>query len=254
MGDSTQLKRFAQYRAAADLRGGEAEDQYSGWFGDESGQTIDTSMPQFTRRYAGLGGQGPDIANWVIIDPDPAAVSFIDVLELTSHSLLTTFRSLDLGGATIFNQLGNFKVFAGSLVASQASTAGIADQVTTELSRLRPDWAGPGTVAPDREIIRQVEAVLDRFPLTAPMPATEVEEDDGSVALRWIAHDTSRSVSLVFTGNRSVTIVRATLDPPHSRSRIVSIDDEIEFASVFQEVQNLGILNAQIAAQTEEQL
>jgi hypothetical protein len=112
----------------------------------------------------------------------------------------------------------------------------VADRVASELGRLRPEWAGPGSVSPSKELIQQVELVLDRLPSEAPMPHIEVEEEDGSVALRWIGSNKKRSFSLVFRGNGRVTGVLATVDPPQSKSWSAQVTDEIRIASEFEDV------------------
>jgi hypothetical protein len=128
------------------------------------------------------------------------------------------------------------KATAGELLRVPSRALTLADRITSELGRLRPEWAGPGSVLPSQELIQQVELVLDRLPLKASMPQIEVEEEDGSVALRWIAPNKKRSFSLVFRGNGRVTGVLATVDPPQSKSWSAQVTDEIRIASEFEDV------------------
>jgi hypothetical protein len=123
-----------------------------------------------------------------------------------------------------------------SVLSRMCRSATVADQVTSELARLPPAWAGPGSVSSSKNLIQEVESVLDRLPLNVPMPQIEVEEEDGSVALRWIYSNKMQCFSLVFRGNGRVTGVLATVNPPQSRSWSAPIADEIRIASELEDV------------------
>ncbi|NWG26607.1 MAG: hypothetical protein HXY30_19680 [Pseudorhodoplanes sp.] len=106
------------------------------------------------------------------------------------------------------------------------------DAVSFELSKLAPGWAGPDSHAPKAETIRDVVQVLSRLPKNIAMPVIEVEEEDGSVSLRWLAVDKLSSLSLVFRGNGRFTAVYATVDPPKSRPWSVNVIDEIKLTAL----------------------
>ncbi|MCP1931788.1 hypothetical protein [Bradyrhizobium elkanii] len=110
-----------------------------------------------------------------------------------------------------------------------AETAG--DRIVRELGRIKDGWAGPGTVAPSATMLADVEAVVAHLLANAKMPSIEVDEEDGSVALRWVAASRNQSFSLVFRGNGKVSGVLATIDPPRSKSWSLTVNDEIQIAS-----------------------
>jgi hypothetical protein len=131
--------------------------------------------------------------NWVV--PAASVVSFRDALSDKPTRIAWTGSVY--GGVRI-HDLRRWLASRSRTIAAydNASIPTVADQVTSELARLRPEWAGPGSVPPSSELIRQVETVLDRLPVKARMPQIEVEEEDGSVALRWIAPDKLEQISL----------------------------------------------------------
>ncbi len=117
----------------------------------------------------------------------------------------------------------------------------IADKVVLELGKLKDGWAGEGSIAPSKATIKDVGAVLDLLPINAAMPLVEVEEDDGTVSLRWLASDGQRSFSLVCRGAGRVTGVVATIDPPRSSPWSADISDEVKIASKLEEQIASGI-------------
>lgn len=118
----------------------------------------------------------------------------------------------------------------------------IADRVARELESLKDGWAGAGSIAPSADIVSEIESVLDRFPSNALMPSIEVEEDDGSVAIRWIAADGASSFALVFRGRGKVVGISATANPPRSVSWVADVSDEIRLARVFEEASTYKII------------
>jgi hypothetical protein len=138
---------------------------------------------------------------------------------------------------------GSFALGA-NLTTLSANGATIADRVALELYRLENGWAGSGSIAPSDHIIEDVGAVLDRLPSNASMPHIEVEEDDGSVALRWIASDKLSSFALVFQGNGSVIGVSATINPPRSTSWTAKVSDEIRLAAAFENAPTYEVLTS----------
>ncbi|MDI2109516.1 MULTISPECIES: hypothetical protein [Bradyrhizobium] len=125
------------------------------------------------------------------------------------------------------------------VVRSTEST--IADKVVLELARLKNGWAGEGSMAPPKATIKDVGAVLDLLPISAAMPLVEVEEDDGTVSLRWLASDGQRSFSLVCRGSGRVTGVVATINPPRSSPWSAAVSDEVQIASKLEEQIASGI-------------
>jgi hypothetical protein len=116
-----------------------------------------------------------------------------------------------------------------------ASTSTVGDRIVSELGRIKDGWAGEGTVAPTNQIVTDVESAIERLPVFAKMPAIEIDEEDGTVALRWLAQDRNSSLSLVFRGNKRVTGVFATIAPPRSTTWSFSVSEEIQIAKQFDE-------------------
>ncbi|MGY3035923.1 hypothetical protein ACVIIV_005093 [Bradyrhizobium sp. USDA 4354] len=106
----------------------------------------------------------------------------------------------------------------------------VADKIVRELGRVRDGWAGPGTVAPSKRVLADVETVAMRLPLNLKTPLIDIDEEDGSVALRWIAADKESSFSLVFRGNGKVLGVLATIEPPRSVSWSLGVREEVQIA------------------------
>jgi hypothetical protein len=110
----------------------------------------------------------------------------------------------------------------------------VADRVVVELIDLDNDWAGPDSVRPSDQVVRDIEKVLDALPLATRDPLIEIEED-GSVSLRWIDIHRSKSLSLIFRGNSRVSVVAATISPPRSRTWSAVIDDETKLFAILDE-------------------
>jgi hypothetical protein len=115
------------------------------------------------------------------------------------------------------------------------TTSAVSDRIVSELGRIKDGWAGEGTVAPAAQTISDVEMAVERIPVSAKMPAIEIDEEDGTVALRWVAEDRSSSFSLVFRGNGRATGVIATIDPPRSSTWGFAVSEEIQIAKQFDE-------------------
>jgi hypothetical protein len=118
---------------------------------------------------------------------------------------------------------------------SVATAKTAADKIVGELGRIKDGWAGPDTVAPSKAVLDDVETVAMRLPSNLKMPAIDVDEEDGSVAIRWLAEDRSRSFSLVFRGNARVSGVFATIEPPRSVSWSLGVAEEVQIASKLEE-------------------
>jgi hypothetical protein len=79
------------------------------------------------------------------------------------------------------------------------------EQVVKEVGRLRADWAGEGSKAPTREVLRDLEQVACYLlPAKVRRPEVEVDVDDGFVTLVWMSGDRKRMFSLNFHGMGSV--------------------------------------------------
>jgi hypothetical protein len=117
----------------------------------------------------------------------------------------------------------------------------VADKIVRELGRVKDGWAGPGTVAPSKRVLADVETVAMRLPLNLKTPTIDIDEEEGSVALRWIAADKESSFSLVFRGNGKVLGVLATIEPPRSVSWSLGVREEVQIAFKLEEnlVRNL---------------
>jgi hypothetical protein len=111
----------------------------------------------------------------------------------------------------------------------------VAEQISSSLGRLKDNWAGPGSVAPTDKIIQQVSSVVGHLPSLSKMPSIEVEDDDGTVSLRWVALDRKKSFSLVFRGKGRVTAIFATAEPPASKAWSAEVTDEISLAGKLDE-------------------
>lgn len=88
---------------------------------------------------------------------------------------------------------------------SSGSHPGMAQKVVRELGRLTDGWAGPDSVAPSANILRDIQLVASSLPSSTRTPDAEVDPDDGSVVLRWMQEGALRSFSLTFVGQGGVT-------------------------------------------------
>jgi hypothetical protein len=79
-----------------------------------------------------------------------------------------------------------------------------ADQISRELGRLEAGWAGPGSLAPSDQAIRDFELVAPLLPLATVPPSVEVDESDGYISMRWRRTPGGASFTLVFNGKREV--------------------------------------------------
>ncbi|MGY4237295.1 hypothetical protein ACVIIW_006242 [Bradyrhizobium sp. USDA 4449] len=154
-------------------------------------------------------------------------------LSVSSSTCTHTLAKPARGFARYFSSVGTEQLLIidqkdekPSLIAAET----VADRVVRELGRIKDDWAGPGTVAPSKRVLSDVEAVAMRLPSNLKMPAIDVDEEDGSVAIRWVAENRSRSFSLVFRGNGKVSGVLATIEPPRSSSWSLGVGEEIKIA------------------------
>ncbi|RXH15150.1 hypothetical protein EAS54_18865 [Bradyrhizobium guangzhouense] len=111
----------------------------------------------------------------------------------------------------------------------------LAERVGFELAKLADGWAGDGSVAPSIKVVRDVGLVLNQLPFKTRIPIVDIDEENGSVAVRWIADDRMKSFSLVFRGNGKVSGVLATIDPPRSKSWSFEVGEEVQIASKLEE-------------------
>jgi hypothetical protein len=247
--DDTQLRAFARSQLSADFPNDEPSEDAADAL--NYGQIEDFLLLRSTSRITKTPSAALDVAPTLItgdmLQRVPATWTQFELGKIGNVNPVV-FIDAGISRSVVFIDAWTSrpvtvpgKATAGELLrvprewcTSRALT--VADRITSELGRLRPEWAGPGSVSPSQELIQQVEFVLDRLPLKASMPQIEVEEEDGSVALRWIAPNKKRSFSLVFRGNGRVTGVLATVDPPQSRSWSAQVTDEIRIASEFEDV------------------
>jgi hypothetical protein len=82
-----------------------------------------------------------------------------------------------------------------------------AEQITRELDRLTDGWYGPGSKAPGREVLQDLDAVLSQLLTDAPKPDVEIDDDTGAVTLRWGGAEGDIMLALVFNGDRHVVAV-----------------------------------------------
>lgn len=87
------------------------------------------------------------------------------------------------------------------------------DRIIQSLGRLQDGWNGDESRAPNEATVSQVQALLGVIPPKASLPDVEVEEDTGSVTLRW-ANPTSETVfSFVIAPDGSALAVKTTVGP-----------------------------------------
>jgi hypothetical protein len=123
---------------------------------------------------------------------------------------IDVFEADIAGGAWIGPSLG----YRQPRPAAQKNTT---EAMVRRLGRLRDGWAGAGTKAPTERTLNDVEIFLSCLPSKRREPELEVDQDDGSVTMRWISNDSSRSISAVFAGLGHVVIVYSALPPEKSK-------------------------------------
>lgn len=111
----------------------------------------------------------------------------------------------------------------------------VSERVVRELGRIKDGWAGENSKAPAQQILDDIELALNRLPPDASSPLIEIDEEDGVVALRWIAEDRLRSFSLVFTGNERVVCIQAHVQPPRSDSLALDVREDIPLTALLEE-------------------
>jgi hypothetical protein len=80
----------------------------------------------------------------------------------------------------------------------------IADEIVTEIGRLKPGWAGPESVRPSEDTLDDIARVIGYLPPPFRRPLIEIDELEGDVTLSWISEDRKRMFSLHFHGNHNV--------------------------------------------------
>jgi hypothetical protein len=97
--------------------------------------------------------------------------------------------------------------------------------ILKNLGRVKPGWAGDGSVAPNDRALRDIAVMSALLPSTAQQPEVEVDADDGSIVLRWISDSREESFSLTFFGNGNAIGVLATTNGTSLPSWKASVTD-----------------------------
>lgn len=88
------------------------------------------------------------------------------------------------------------------------------ERIVLELGRLREGWDGPGSIAPNDKLVKDVDLALQSLPPHTVEPELEVDSSDGSATIRWEANDRTRSVVFNFHGTGRVLIACAERGHP----------------------------------------
>jgi hypothetical protein len=94
--------------------------------------------------------------------------------------------------------------FAPVVARSSTPIVSFILQLTTEIGRLNDGWDGPGSAAPSEDASRSLMALAHALPAQTQEPEADVDSSDGSVALRWTAHDNLSTFSLRLDGQRII--------------------------------------------------
>jgi len=84
------------------------------------------------------------------------------------------------------------------------------ERYRSDLERLRDGWCGPGSRAPTPETLADLDRLLAALPSDTTVPEIEVNEDSGSVTLRWQG-SFAKALSFVVSGSGQVLAVTTTL-------------------------------------------
>jgi hypothetical protein len=97
------------------------------------------------------------------------------------------------------------------------------EKLLSEVERLKDHWAGPDSVAPPKEVVRDLRAFLSQLEPKTRVPEVDVDTDDGSVTLRW---PVGNSVfSCVLSGKGAVTGVFSSLKDQRPASWRCKVDE-----------------------------
>lgn len=132
--------------------------------------------------------------------------------------LLDTFMSPGLRSRRVEANVGtgtsnvsSMEQYRRARAARPIGWADTLERIIQEIGRLPDNWDGPGSITPSDKMVRDVENVLQALPAQTVEPELEVDSSDGSVTVRWISADFSRSFALSFAGNARVTLVGSAL-------------------------------------------
>lgn len=120
-------------------------------------------------------------------------------------------------------------IFGSPILEEREKT--VSDRIARELEDLSDGWAGEGSYAPKSKTVQELTTVIDQLSFKIRMPSVEVDPDDGSVSLTWLAPDRQRSFTFVFMGDGKVTGVFATVAPPRSKGWSVPVDNDVQLAA-----------------------
>ncbi|NTG09279.1 hypothetical protein [Rhizobium rhizogenes] len=116
----------------------------------------------------------------------------------------------------------------------------MAENLVRELGRLVNGWDGPESIAPSERVLLDIQQVAASLPSKTRAPEAEVDPDDGTVILRWLNEDASRSFSLTFMGRGNVTGFYSAENSPEPAWKF-SASDAIRLAIKFsvEDIQSL---------------
>ncbi len=139
-------------------------------------------------------------------------VAFVDTTgrnALVQHGIHFTFYDTDTLSTT-WTKSNSFRgskeeSYSKPIQWSSSIHPSMAQKLVRELGRLTNGWSGPDSIAPSANVLRDIQLVSSSLPSFTRTPEAEVDPDDGSVVLRWIDGDASRSFTLTFVGQGGVT-------------------------------------------------
>ncbi|WP_436124121.1 hypothetical protein [Aminobacter sp. LjRoot7] len=125
-------------------------------------------------------------------------------------------------------------VFGGTHEVIETTNDSLFDSFVVHLERLRNGWAGPQSIAPSKEIVRDISLAAVSMEKVLVAPDIEVDED-GTVVFEW--KNGGRSFCLTFTGNGTVvgTISPWNAAEPPWRANVkdeIAIAEKLETESI----------------------
>jgi hypothetical protein len=85
------------------------------------------------------------------------------------------------------------------------------DRMLQSLERLQDGWNGGGSIAPNAATLNQLQLLIGTIPPSAAVPEIEVEDDTGSVTMRWASPQFEAVFAFVVTPDGSTVGVKTVV-------------------------------------------
>jgi hypothetical protein len=84
--------------------------------------------------------------------------------------------------------------------------------ILEEIGRLKPGWAGNGSVAPHPGVVKDIQTIVALLPLGTKKPSVEVDPSDGEVKLAWRSDAEPRALAITVCGDRKAKVIQSDLN------------------------------------------